>query len=76
MEAVTDAATMFISTSRASVIITMGLTTSGHHSVLIRRFDEPIQPTEMHIEGTAIDVANEVAEALTEHFGSLSQAVS
>lgn len=62
--------TMFVSTPAASVIITMAFSTfTSGHNVFIRRYDSAADPHRMHIAGTALDVANEVAEALAEHFG-------
>ena len=60
---------LFASTGRASVIITVRIEQPGEHIVNIRRHDAPVQPHLIGIQGTGAAVANEVAEALVEHFG-------
>lgn len=60
---------LFASTDRASVIITVRIERAGEHIVVVRRHDAPVQPHLMRVQGTGADVANEVAEALVEHFG-------
>lgn len=62
--------TMFVSTPVASVIIIMAFSTfTSGHNVFIRRYDSAADPHRMHIVGSALHVANEVAESLAEHFG-------
>lgn len=69
VEANPVAGALFASTDRASVIITVRIKHPGEHTVLIRRHDAPIQPHLIRVHGRGVDVANEVAEALVEHFG-------
>lgn len=60
---------LFASTDRASVIITVRIEHPGEHIVVVRRHDAPVQPHLIRVQGTGADVANEVTEALVEHFG-------
>lgn len=63
-------ATMFITTPRASVIVAIAFTTfSDGCNVFIRRYDGVDDMHRMTVEGSALHVADEVAEILQEHFG-------